>query len=70
MQYPLLDFLCAPLIPELGADVTTGSSRHIHLILIRIAAVGTLPDQLTVFILNDLDLAVIITCLTVITLGI
>ena len=57
MQYPLPDLLGPALIPELGPDVPAGPAGHIHLVLIRIAALGALPDELAVLFRN-LDLAV------------
>ena len=68
MQHPLLDLLRASLIPELCPDITAGPSRHIHLILIRIAAVRAFPDKFAMCIRNDLNLSVIIAYLTVVAL--
>ena len=45
VQDPVLDLLGATLVPVLGADVAAGASRHIHLVLIGIAAVGADPPS-------------------------
>ena len=70
MQYPLFYLLGASLIPELGSDISAGTSCHIHLILICVAAIGTFPDELAVGIRNNLNLSVIITLLSIIALGV
>lgn len=70
MQNPLPNFLRASLIPELRTDIPAGTPCHIHLILVGIAAVRTLPDKLPVRIFHDLNLPVIIADLAVIALGI
>ena len=65
MQYPVLDLLGPSLVPELGSDITAGSSCHKHLILIVVAAVRALPDQLAGFVLLDQDLSVISAALAI-----
>lgn len=67
MKHPFLNFLSSALIPELSSDISTGSSCNIHLILITVAAVRTLPHKLAV-IVNDLDFSVITANLTVVAL--
>ena len=69
MQYPVPDFLSPALIPELGADIAAGAAGHVHLVLIRVAALGAFPDQLAV-VLHDLDLAVPTADLTIVALGV
>ena len=70
MKYPVFDFLCSALIPELCSDVAAGSSGHTHLILITIAAVWALPDKFAVFVIYDLYFSEITAFHTVITFGI
>ena len=62
------DFLSSSLVPELCSDVSAGTAGNGHLILIVVSAVRALPDQLTGLILDDLDLAIVTTTLTVIAL--
>ena len=69
MQNPILDLLGASLVPELGADVAAGSSGHVHLVLVGVAALGADPHQLAVVLL-DLDLTVIAADLAVVGLGV
>src|SRR5574344_521985 len=57
MQYTLFDFLRAPLIPVLCADVAACSARDIHCCLIAVAAVRTFPDEFSVIISLYLNLA-------------
>ena len=59
MENSLLDLLGTSLIPELGSDISTGTSCNVHLVLVSVAAVRALPYQLAVCICNDLDLSVI-----------
>ena len=68
MKHSFLDLLSSSLIPELCSDISTGTSRHIHFILIGVATIWTFPDQLSIVVGHDLDLPVIATLLTVITL--
>ena len=68
MKHSFLDFLCTSLIPELCAYISACSSRNIHLILISVAAVWTLPDKLAVLICHNLYLPCISAFLTIITL--
>ncbi len=69
MQDPVPDLLCPALIPELGADIAAGAAGHIHLVLIRVAALGALPDELAV-VLYDLDLTIPAADLAVVALGV
>ena len=57
MQHALLDLLCPALIPELCTDIATGTACDIHLALIAVAAIRTLPYQLAVLIIHDADLS-------------
>ena len=70
MKDTLFDLLCSSLIPELGSDITTGSARYTHHILVTVATVRALPYQFSVFVFYDLDFAGISTFHTVIALGI
>jgi hypothetical protein len=47
-----LDLLGSALVPILRADVAAGSSCNVHLELVTVAALGALPNQLTVIIGN------------------
>ena len=69
MKYSFLDLLGSALVPILRADVAAGSSCNIHLGLITVAALRTLPDQLAV-ILGDADLTVKAADLAVVRLGV
>ena len=68
MQYPFLNFLRSPLIPELRSDIPAGPSCHVHLILIAVPTIRAFPHELSMLIRDDLDLAGITALLTVITL--
>ena len=57
MKHPLCYLLCPALIPELCSDVAASSSCNVHLVLVCVAAVGALPDELAVHLFN-LDLTV------------
>ena len=70
MQHPISDLLGTSLVPELGSDVAAGTACDKELVLVAVAAVRALPHQLASLILNNLDLAVIATLLTEITLGV
>ena len=70
MQHPIADLLGTSLIPELSSDVAAGTACDKELVLVAVAAVRALPHQLASLILNNLDLAVIATLLTEITLGV
>ena len=70
MKHAILNLLRTSLIPELSADVAAGPAGHIHLILIPVAAVRALPDQLAVLILNNLNFPVKTAFLAVVALGI
>ena len=52
MQYPVLNLLGPSLIPELGSDISTGSSRYKELILIPVATVRAFPYQLSGLVLD------------------
>ena len=69
MQDPVLDLLGTALIPVLGADITAGTSCHVHLALVGVAALGADPDQLVVILLN-FDLSIVAADLSVVTLGV
>ena len=70
MKYTLFYLLCSALIPELGADISTGSSCDIHLILVGIAAIRALPYKFAAFIFDDFYLTIITTALAVITFSV
>ena len=71
MQHALLNLLGTSLIPELSSDISAGTTRNAHLILIPIAAIRAFPDQLAASLFfHDLNLSVITTALTVIALGV
>ena len=70
MKHSFFDLLCTSLVPELGSDVSAGTSCDIQLILIGVAAVRTSPDKLSVFVFFYLDLSVIAAYLTLVALGI
>ena len=67
MQHPVSDLLSPALIPELGSDVAACPSCNIELGLVGVAAVGALPDELAVALL-DPDLTVEAADLTVVRL--
>jgi len=66
----VLDLLCTSLIPELGSDITAGTSCNEESVLVAVAAVRALPHQLAIIVCHDLNLAVIATFLTVVALGV
>ena len=70
MHNPLFNLLGSSLVPELGSDVAAGSSGHVHLVLVFVAAVRTYPDEFAMFVALDLDFSVVAADLTVIALGI
>ena len=71
MKYSVSDLFSPTLIPELGPDVTAGTSGYIHLGLIVVMTIGALPNQPpSLFIFDDLDLSIPSTDLAVIALGI
>ena len=59
MQYALLDFLRTSLIPELCSDISAGTARNAHLILVAVAAVRAFPDQFAIVIFHDLDFSIV-----------
>ena len=69
MKYSILNLLCTSLIPELGSDITAGTSCNEESVLVAVAAVRALPDELAV-ILDDLNLTVVAALLAIITLGV
>ena len=68
MQYSFLNFLSSALVPELCTDVAACSPCDIHCILVCIATVRALPDELMMFIFNNLNFSVIAAFLAIITL--
>ena len=70
MEYSVADLLGTALIPELGANVTTGSAGDKELRLVTVAAVRAFPYKFPGRLCYDLNLSVIATFLTVIALGI
>ena len=48
MQHAILDLLRAALIPELGADITTGAAGNVQLVLVTVVVLGERPNQLAV----------------------
>ena len=68
MEHSLAYFLCSSLIPELRADISAGAARDVHPVLVGIAAFRAPPDELSVFILGDLNFTVVSADLTVIAL--
>ena len=68
MQNSLLDLLRSSLIPELRSDISAGTSCNIQCILVAVSAMWTLPYELSFLICYNLNLSVISTFLTVITL--
>ena len=70
MQHSLPNLLRSSLIPELRSDVATGSSCNKQLVLIMISAVWALPNQFTIVTGLNLNLSVISTYFTIVTLGI
>ncbi len=70
MHNPLFNLLGSSLVPELGSDVAAGSSRHVHLVLVGVAAIRAYPDELAVFVSLNPNLAVIAAHLAVVALGI
>ena len=70
MKNSILDLAGSSLIPILRADIAAGSSGNVHSGLIAVAAVGALPNELAVCIVDDLDLAVVSALLAEIALGV
>ena len=70
MKNSFFDLLSSALIPELCSDVSAGSACYVHLVLIAVSAVGAFPDELAVFVVDNLDLTVVSAYLAVIALGI
>ena len=70
MKNAVLNLLCSSLIPELGSDITAGTTGNTHLGLIPVSTVGAFPYQFAVLILNDPNLSIVAADLTVITLGV
>ena len=69
VQYTVADFLGAALVPELSPNVAAGAAGHVHLGLVAVPALGTLPNQLAI-IIDNLDFAFVATHLAAIALGI
>ncbi len=70
VQDPILNLLCAALIPILRTNIAAGSACYVHLTLIRIPALRTHPNQLSIRILPDFNFAVKAANLTIVALGI
>ena len=70
MKNSFFNLLCSSLIPELSSDVSAGSACYVHLVLIAVSAVGAFPDELAVFVVDNLDLTVVSAYLAVIALGV
>lgn len=70
MQDAVLDFLCTALIPELGADISTGSTGNMHLALVAVAAIGAFPNEFAGFVFYDFDFAGITAILAKVALGV
>ena len=69
MQHPISNFLRPSLVPELGANIAASTPGHVHLGLVSVSALGTLPDEFTVF-LNDLNFTIPAAALAVVALGV
>ena len=69
MQHAVADFLRPSLVPELGSNIAAGTARNRHLVLVAVAAVRALPDQLSGLILDDFDLTVVAAALAVIAVS-
>ena len=52
VHYPVPDFFSAPDIPPLTTNVAARTTRNIHFRLVGVAAVGALPNEFPVFLLN------------------
>ena len=70
MKYAVFDLLRPSLIPELGSDVAAGSSGNKQVVLVTVATVRALPDELAILIGHDLDLTVVAADLAVVALRI
>ena len=70
MQYSISNLLRSSLVPELTADIATGSSCNVHLCLVTVVAVWTLPNKFAVIIFYNHYLAIIATNLTVVRLSV
>lgn len=70
MQHSVFDFLRPTLVPELGSDVSAGTSCYEQLILVAVATVRAFPDQLAGVVGHDLDLTVVAAYLAVVALGV
>ena len=70
MQDAVLDFLRAALIPELGADISAGSTGDVHLALVAVATIGAFPNKFSGFVFDDFDFAGIAAILTKVALGV
>jgi hypothetical protein len=70
MQYAVLNFLCTSLVPELGADVSAGSSCYGHLMLIAVAAVRAFPYELAAVVFHNFDFTIVAADFAVVALRI
>ena len=68
MKYALLNFLGAPLVPVLGADVAACTASNVHCCLVCISAVRALPDKFLVHIFFDFDFTGVAAFLTEVAL--
>ena len=53
VEHAVADLLGASLVPPLGYDVSARASRHVHLLLIAVTTLWTLPDELAVVFLDE-----------------
>ena len=69
VQHPVSNFRCAPLIPELGSDITACAAGYIHFRLVAVSTLRTFPNQLSVFFDNH-DFTVVSAHLAIVALGV
>lgn len=70
MSDAFFDFLGAALIPELGADVSAGTTGNVHGFLVGVAAVRAAPDQLVAFVFDDFNFAFVAALLAIVRFGV
>ena len=68
MNVTIANFSRAAIIPEVRTNISTRTSCDVHLMLICVATVWTLPNQLMIFIFNNLNLTTVTTHLAIIAL--
>ena len=56
MQHAFFDLLGTSLIPKLRPNIPTGTSCNVHFVLVGVAAIWAFPDQLTMFVSDNLNL--------------